>query len=310
MQVRGVGDVTAAREREPVRGKAALELAQHRAARALGERGIGARDHDHQLALVRGEMADAGVAVRARARTPAQVADRGAERPGGHAPGRPLRRGQDATAPIALLGLARVRAQHEHGRAGSEVGPELAAAGDDVLAVGGAAVHDVGQERLDRGLSRALGRARALDLERDDRARHAQQSVRLGGRVALRSPGSKPQLADSPVGDTQLERANSRPLGHHRPFLVGGSAGHGQHAHRRVEHGHARAEPARGRADDLVEAGAALDGRRDLGQSLQRTGARAGVRVELDGACGGLRRSVVGPGCAWLGHRVECKSGG
>ena len=122
---------------------------------------VGAGNDDHDLAVV---IAGARPAV-----APAPI-DRGGEGPGRRAAGAALDDREHPRAPVALLGRLRVGARDHDARTLFEVRAQLVTARDDVLPVGDLAVEEVAQEAGDGGLAGALGRARALDLEPDQRA--------------------------------------------------------------------------------------------------------------------------------------------
>ena len=112
---------------------------------------------------------------------------------------------QHAPAPVVVGRRVVVRAHDDDRAAAGEVEPELAAAGDDVAAVGDLAAHDRGHERGLGGLRRAVGRAQALDLGGDQRRDDAQER----GRRLARAP-AQPQPADDRVADPQLVHARRR----------------------------------------------------------------------------------------------------
>ena len=190
--------------------------------------------------------------------------------------------------PVALLGLLRPGARHDHGSAVAQVAAELLGAREDVLAVGDLAPEQVLEEVADRRLARPLRRLRALELE-PDQARHEAQQVGRGRR-AVRPVA---QLADDLVGHSQLHLLAAALAGQHGALVLGGLAGHGQHARRGVEHDHAGAQGPARRAGHGRKPGAGLDRLGDLVEGLEE---RPRLRL-LGSAAGALLRRRHGGHC-------------
>ena len=83
-----------------------------------------------------------------------------------------------------------------------------------------------------------------------------------------------PQLADGAVGDPQLDHLDVGGVAHQRALVGRRARRDGEHLARAVDQHEARVERARCRADDLGQAGPALDGRGDRVQRGQVESAR------------------------------------
>ena len=144
--------------------------------------------------------------------------------------------------------------------------------------------HEVVEQVAHGRLARALGPARPLDLEREDRRDDPDEvgGVRLAA-VAVVQP------ADDGAADRQVELLAAALARQHRPLVLGRRARHREHAARGVDHRDARVERAPARARDLGQPGAALDG---LGDRSER------------GAEGRRQRLL-----RLLGHAANCRSG-
>jgi len=161
--------------------------------------------------------------------------------------------------------------QHDAGPR-REVRAQLRGARDDVLAVGDLARQQIGDEGLDCGLTRLVGTASALDLERDQGADHSDEcdGRRLATRLVV-------QAADLGVGETQGHDLRALLAAEHGAFVVGRSACDREHRRGGVDDCDPRRQCARARACDLRQARPRLDGLRHLGHGLEH--ALAGSRL-------------------------------
>jgi hypothetical protein len=274
VQVRRIAGVAAARDGDRETGQTGLQLAHHRRGGALGRRGIRGRREDHQLAL---EPAAGLLVGSLPAAIPArfgQRRQRGALDPARAA----LGHGQHARPPVALLGVLRSRPDDDHAGPSGDVAAELAGAGDDVLAVRDAPGEQVAQEVADGRLGGALGCLGAVDLEADQVRDQTQQR----GRRRL-AAGAVAQLTHRQLGHAQLDSLGAPLTGHRRALVLGRGARHGQHAAGCVDHDHAGVEGATGRAGDLGQAGAGLDGLGYLVERLQEGPGLGGRRARGTG---------------------------
>ena len=208
---------------------------------------VHARDQHHELDL-----------LAARAREVDHAAEGAARQSAGPA----LDEREHAGAPVALGGLVRRGAHHDHAGPSGEVHAQLVAAGDDRVAVGGAAAEHVVKQRRGGGLAGPGGRKRAVHLLGDQRAHEPEQ----GGR-RLVAAGAVAQLAHHRVGDLQLEHVAAR---EHGTLVLRRRAGHRQDAGRGVEHRDARVERPRSRPRHLGQAGAGLDRLGDGRKGVQK----------------------------------------
>jgi hypothetical protein len=177
----------------------------------------------------------------------------GRQRTRGEGPQRPQRQRQHPSAPLPRLRRPRRRPQHQHAGAAVEVGAELGGAGDDVAAIGYLAGEDGGDEGAGHLLALPLGRARALQLQRQQR-RHHPRDRRVGRRF-----GPVAELADGGVRDPQLDRGHALAAGEQLLLLVGGGSGDREHGAGAVDQGDAGAQQAGRRAGDRRQACARLD---------------------------------------------------
>ena len=165
VEVDRVGGAAAVADRQVEAGQAVVELAREAGGGAGEALVVLGRDDHRDLG---GDLALLG----------------GRQRAGGERAQRAQREGQDPGPPLAGLGRARRGAHDQHPGAALEVGAELGGAGDDVAAVG----HLAGEDGADEGagdlLALPLRRARALQLEREQRRHHAgDRRVGLGLRL-------------------------------------------------------------------------------------------------------------------------------
>jgi hypothetical protein len=157
-----------------------------------------------------------------------------------------------------------VRAHDDDRAAGRDVDAEVAGPRDDVVAIGHLAPEHGGEERGLCLLGRALGRAQALDLGRDQRGHDAQQrSRRIGG------PAAHAQASDDRVADAQLVRGHALGVGDQRPLVGGRPRRHREHGARAVDQDERHAQRARRCAHHLGQPGARLDGFGDLVESVE-----------------------------------------
>ena len=233
MEVGGVAGGAAQRHHHGVARKRCLELALHGGGNPAAGVGSLARHHHEQLAL--------GAAGRLHAQR-ARL-DQRRERGALHAAGPALGHGEHAGAPVALLGLLRAGA-HDHDRgARAQVAAELLGPGHDVVAVGEPAPEEILEEVRHGRFAGALGRLGALDLLADQCGHHAQQARR---RRALAGPVA--ELPDALPRHTKVHRLAACLAGHHHSLVLRGRACHRQDAARAVDHDHAGAQRAAGRA--------------------------------------------------------------
>ncbi len=162
-------------------------------------------------------------------------------------------KGQDPLAPLAVLGRARGGAKDQHPGAGVEVGAELSGASDDVAAVG----HLTRQHGCDEGsrdlLALPLGRARALQLQGQQR-RHHSRDRRVGSRLRPVA-----QLADRGVGDPQLDFDHAFATREQLLLLVRRGTGDGEDGAGAVDQGNGGIEQSRRGAGHRGQPGARLD---------------------------------------------------
>ena len=182
----------------------------------------------------------------------ADVVDR-RDRAGRRGARRALGGGEQPHAPVVLGRREVVRAHDDDRRAALELDAELGGARDDVAAVGHAPVQHGAQERLLRGLGRALGRAHALDLGGDQRRDEAQQR-----RCGLAGAAAQAQPADDGVADPQLVRLDAGRVRHQRALVGRGARRDGEDGAGAVDQDERGVERAGGRADDLGQSVARL----------------------------------------------------
>ena len=166
---------------------------------------------------------------------------------------RPHREDQDPLAPLTRLRRARGGAEDEDAGAAVEIGAQLGAAGDDVAAVGDLAGEDGGDEGAGDLLARPLGRARALQLQRQQGGDHPRD------RRLRRRRGPVAQLTDGGIGDPQLDAGHAVAAGKQPLLLVGRGAGDRENGAGAVDQGDAGVQQAGGRARHRGQAGTRLD---------------------------------------------------
>ena len=220
-----------------------------------------------------GDVVDRGAHHHDLARRVRRMVGERRDRAGRRRPRRALGGGQHAGAPVVLRGGEVVRPHDHDGRAALEVQPDLGGPRRDLGPVGERPVEDPAHEGLLRRGRRALRRAQALDLRGDQRRHDAQE----GGRRLARPP-AQPQAPDHLVADPQLVRGHAGHVGHQRALVGGRARRDGQHGARRIHQHQRRLERPRGRADDLGQPHARLDG---VGDRLERieVDRRADVRA-------------------------------
>ena len=230
-----------ARRRRRSRGSARLELAQRRARPCARARRLVGAGHEHD------DLAGPRVRPARRAR-PA----RSTWRPRGAA----LGDGEHAGAPVLLGRDERKGAGDDHAaRRASRSTPSSRRARD---AARRASVSSRRSRpcRKDVGglVGGALGRADAIHLGGDERARRGDRTPASGAAARERACAGADQL----VGHAQLEHLDAGDLVRQRCLIGRRPGGDGEHGAGRVEQRQAGVEGARGRAHHLGQAGARL----------------------------------------------------
>ena len=152
----------------------------------------------------------------------------------------------------------------------AEIGAELLASGDEILAIANPPLEDGALKRDRRLLGGALGRSHALHLG-GDQCRHETQERTVDRTVG----GPHPQPAHGRLGDLQLDRRHVLGIAHERPLVRRGARRHRQHGRRPVDQDQARVERPCGGAEDRRQPGAAFD---RIGDRRERSKVGRGAR--------------------------------
>jgi hypothetical protein len=166
---------------------------------------------------------------------------------------RALGQGQHPRPPLARLRRPRCRVQDQHPGAALQVRAELGGSGDDVAAVGHLAGKDGGDKGTRDFLALPLRRARALQLQRQQR-RHHSDDRRLG-----RPGAAVAQLANGAVGDPQLHPGHLLPTGQQLLLLVRRGTGDSQDGAGAVDQDNAGIEDLGRRSSHAGQSSARLD---------------------------------------------------